>query len=223
MKMNNRYLLFIMLFALWNCKQKVEKATPEPVPKTVKKQETPTPELKAIAQFIGMASDSLGIPTELQSWTIDKNGELDSIGVQKASLLFKKLLTSSKSNLYPIFEARDGKEALIVMANQGYDGNIRGTFLVDKNTMEIKKAAFEHVAESEGYGAAIAFSSFEEQFVGTKVNWGENTFGLNQNNTTIIKGDKVVDGISGATITSRLTVEMVNDGLKKYKPFFITN
>ncbi|MHA7831857.1 MAG: FMN-binding protein [Flagellimonas sp.] len=223
MKMNTRYLLFIMLFALWNCKQKVEKATPEPVPQTVKKQETPTPELKAIAQFMGMVLDSLGIPTELQSSTIDKNGELDSIGVQKASLLFKKLLTSSKSDLNPIFETREGHEAMIVMANQGYGGNIRGVFLVDKNTMEIKKAAFEHVAESEGYGAAIAFSSFEEQFVGTKINWDENTFGLNQNDRTLIKGDKVVDGISGATITSRLTVEMVNDGLKKYKSFFIKN
>lgn len=221
--MNIRYLLPILLISFWNCKQKVEKAIPEPVSETVKKQETPIPELKTIAQFMGIAPDSLDMETQLQSWTIGKNGELDSIGVQEAALLFKKFLTSSKSDLNPIFETKEGNEAMIVMANQGYGGNIRGIFLVDKSTMEIKKVAFEHVAESEGYGAAIAFSTFEDQFVGSKINWDENTFGLNQNDRTLIKGDKVVDGISGATITSRLTVEMVNDGLKKYKSFFMAN
>ncbi|MEE1962751.1 FMN-binding protein [Allomuricauda taeanensis] len=221
MKMNTRYLLLLMLIAFWNCKQKVEKATPEPVFETVKKPEAPSPELGTIAQFMGIASDSTVMATQLRSWIIDENGVIDSVDIHKGILLYKKLLITGKGELHPIFGAKDRNETLVVMSNQGYGGNIRGVFLIDKSTLEIKKVAFEHMAESEGYGAAIALPTFEDQFQGTKINWDENTFGLNQNDKTIIKGDKVVDGISGATITSRLTVEMINNGLKKYKPFFI--
>ncbi|WP_318345508.1 FMN-binding protein [Flagellimonas baculiformis] len=152
---------------------------------------------------------------------MDLYGNLDSSNVSEAVGLYKKLLKTDKSDTYPIFEVKDHGHVMLLMSDKWFGGNIRGTFLIDKKTLEIKKVQFEHKAESEGFGAAISLSPFEDQIVGMKVDFGENTFGLHQNDKNIIKGNKIVDGISGATLTSRLMVEMVNEALIMYKDYFI--
>lgn len=71
------------------------------------------------------------------------------------------------------------------------------------------------MAESEGYGAEINQEAFENQFIGKAIYGDSNSFGLNQAGRTIIEGYTMVDGLSGATITSKAAVEMINNGLLK--------
>ena len=85
--------------------------------------------------------------------------------------------------------------------------------------MEVKKITFGHQAESEGYGAGITYASFEEQFVGAKIDFSVNTYALQQRGNELVSGKNNVDGISGATTTSLAVVTMLNEGLVRYKPF----
>jgi Na+-transporting NADH:ubiquinone oxidoreductase subunit C len=91
---------------------------------------------------------------------------------------------------------------------------------VDKTTSEITKVAFDHKAESDEYGAdGITLSSFEDQFIGSKIDWTENTFGLHQSGKTLVDGNTTIDGISGATVTSQAVLKMMNEGLQKYSGY----
>ena len=81
------------------------------------------------------------------------------------------------------------------------------------------KLQFEHMAESEGYGAAITQSSFENQFVGIVLDPDLKDFGLKQNGVVLIEGVNMIDGISGATITSKAGIKMINQGLLKYRNY----
>mgnify|MGYP001042181210 FL=1 len=219
--MNAKYLIPLVLLGMWNCKQQNEKSVPDPISIDIEKPPKKSLEMERVAQYLGISpSDSVDFETQFHCWTIDENKNLDSVNISEAINLFKKITKTGKSNVYPIFGTDINNEVMIIMSNKGFGGNIRGTFLIDKNTLEIKKVEFDHVAESEGYGAAITLSDFENQFVGTKVNFATNTFGLKQNGKIAIPGSKIVDGISGATITSTLTVEMINDNLKKFEVFF---
>ncbi len=219
--MKTKFLVLLLVPILWNCRQKEEKTPQRPEPILKEESSGHLSGLEGIADFLDISLiDSSDAVSKLRFWKLDQNNIVDSTGITEAVDLYHKFNGPGKRDIYPIFEVKDNTNVMLLMSDKGFGGNIRGTFLIDKNTLEIKKVVFEHMAESEGYGAAISLSSFEDQFVGTKVDFQENTFGLNQNDRTIIKGDKVVDGISGATITSRLTVEMINDALKVYKGFF---
>lgn len=96
---------------------------------------------------------------------------------------------------------------------------IQPIFLVDKKSNQILDIAFDHLAESEGYGAEINQEAFENQFIGKAIYGDSNSFGLNQAGRTIIEGYTIVDGLSGATITSKAAVEMINNGLLKYRNY----
>ncbi|MEC7771518.1 MAG: FMN-binding protein [Bacteroidota bacterium] len=219
--MKAKYLIPLVLLGMWNCKQQDKKSTPDPISIEIEKPRKQSQEMESIAQYLGISpSDSVNIENRIHCWAIDENKNVANVDFSNAINLFKKISKTGKSDVYPIFGTKTGKEVLIIMSNQGFGGNIRGVFLIDKSNLEIKKVEFDHVAESEGYGAAITLSTFESQFEGTMVNFSTNTYGLKQNGKIIIPGSKLVDGISGATITSRLTVEMINDNLKKYKVFF---
>lgn len=221
MKMKATYLIPLVLLGIWNCKQEDKKSTSGPISIEIEKPRKQSQEMESIAQYLGISlSDSVDIESQFHCWIIDENENVANVDVSNAINLFKKISKTGKSDVYPIFGTKTGKKVLVIMSNQGFGGNIRGVFLIDKSSLEIKKVEFDHVAESEGYGAAITLSTFESQFEGTKVNFSTNTYGLKQNGKIIIPGSKLVDGISGATITSRLTVEMINDNLKKYKVFF---
>ncbi|TAI48420.1 FMN-binding protein [Flagellimonas allohymeniacidonis] len=220
--MKTKYLFLLLMPLIWSCKEKTEKKDLETVIVEVQETKKLPEELFSIAQFAGLSlSDSVEVNSQMRFLSIAENQSIDSLDMYQAIDLFKDRITKGVTTAYPIFEISESGLIVLTVVNKGYGGNIRGLFLIDKNTLEIKKVAFEHMAESEGYGAAITYSSFENQFVGTKINFQGNSFGLNQDGKDIIKGGKTIDGISGATITSRLTVQMVNEELKKHKNYFI--
>ena len=68
-------------------------------------------------------------------------------------------------------------------------------------------------------GRLWTHSPFEDEFIGTKINLDKNTFTLQKNMENTIDDGVIIDGISGATITSEAAIKMVNEGLKKYKGY----
>ena len=65
----------------------------------------------------------------------------------------------------------------------------------------------------------IRDSIYETQFIEIIINFEKNLFGLNQASKKVIDGNIEIDGVAGATITSKGTVDMMNSELKKYKNY----
>ena len=105
-----------------------------------------------------------------------------------------------------------------MVKGKGFGGPIWAMLLIDAKTLEILKIKFSHKAESEGYGAGIVRTSFQNQFKGKIVKISSaNTFGLQGH------GEETyypIDGISGATVTNMAVVNMLNEGLKGYAEYF---
>ncbi|WP_190811000.1 FMN-binding protein [Flagellimonas sp. S3867] len=219
--MRTRFILVVFVSMLFACKGKTEKVVKQPTIIEVEKPKKLPSEMVKISEFAGITlSDTVDINSQIRFKTIDQNGMVDTIEMEKAIKIYKTRFKSGKGDVYPIFEINNFEDAVITTVSKGYGGNIRGTFLINKNSLQIRKAEFEHIAESEGYGAAIAGTLFENQFVGATINFEKNTFGLKQNGKNIVKGENIIDGVSGATTTSKLTIDMVNDELKRYRAYF---
>ena len=213
----------ILIVLGWSCKEN-PKQTEQKI-ETVK-QETKTkaslPEsIKEIATF---ATPDFTDTTDIQNLIIFKELDLTSntisnIDLDRASDLYKKLATRGQATSLPIFEVKGTDLVVLPVQGVGFGGAIWAKVLLDKKTLEIKNIAFEHKGESEGYGAAVSEKTFEDQFLGTKINLKEDTFTLQK------AGDDVhfVDGISGATMTSKGAVTMVNEGLRKYGGYLKEN
>lgn len=124
---------------------------------------------------------------------------------------------------WPIFEIVATQDITLFVQGIGFGGPIWATVLVHKETLRIKKIEFEHKAESDGYGAAMTQSLFDDKFVGTNIDLEKNSFTLQKYIEKRRDDGTIIDGISGATMTSQSAVEMMNYGLQKYRGYFRQN
>jgi Na+-transporting NADH:ubiquinone oxidoreductase subunit C len=134
--------------------------------------------------------------------------------------LYQRMMLPNKTYTFPIFEIKNTDTTILPVRGMGFGGPIWAIVSVDINTREIRRIEFEHKAESDGYGAAMTQSSFEDKFVGTVIDFEKSTFTLQRNIEKRVDAGTIIDGISGATMTSKAVVEMVNLGLNKYKVYF---
>jgi len=219
--------LFIVLFMafgfmLCGCKEKSDAIKPKAeLPEQEILIEKPvSPVLIEMGKFADLViSDSITANELFLFKEIDDNGVVETVDENEAINLYKKMMKRDAVKSYVIFEIENTDTAILVVQGLGFGGPIWARVLVDTKTLEIKKIAFEHKAESDGYGAAMTQTSFENQFVGTKIDLEKNTFTLQKNIEKRIDDGAFIDGISGATMTSQGAIEMVNEGLKKYKGY----
>lgn len=212
-------LLILALFL--SCKQKTDSSNSE----HLSQEPTPTYQLpqalKEIAEFASISlTDSTDVSTVMNFKVVDTTGIVAETAMDEALSLYKTAMEPNKSTALPIFEFKGTPNSLLIVSEKGFGGKIWGKVLVDRTTSEVTKVEFDHKAESDEYGAdGITLPSFEDQFIGTRINWTENTFGLDQSGKTLLKGDKTIDGISGATVTSQAVLTMMNEGLRKYSGY----
>lgn len=131
----------------------------------------------------------------------------------------------------PIFvcqKDRNSKAYIIPLSGTGLWGPLWGYICLDQNFDTVLGAVFAHKGETPGLGAEIATPAFQKQFIGKTI------FGDGGDFTSVIiikSGAKFgtttepheVDGISGGTITSKGTSDMIYDCLKLYEPFLKDN
>lgn len=172
--------------------------------------------IKDLTSFAEMSiSDTTDIINIVSFKEVDSSGVLQTVDIERAASRFKQMMTNKKGYSYPIIEIADTDNVVFMVQGRGYGGPIWAKILFDKNEIQIKKLEFQHSAESEGYGAAITQSYFENQFTDKKLSSNGDAFGLEQNGQTILEGLHIVDGTSGATQTSRAAVDMINEGLER--------
>ena len=204
---------------MWNCKQNPDTEKPkveESKQETVVVTKLPTI-IKELAKFAEPTfSDSTDIGELMTFKELDASGTVTSITMEKAVDLYKAMTKTGQASTMPIFEIQNTDNSILSVQGKGFGGVIWATVLVDRKTLEIKKVAFEHKAESNDYGAAMTQTSFENQFIGTKINLEQNTFSLKKAAEKAVDGGQIIDGISGSTVTSKGAVDMMNEGIKSY-------
>ena len=179
-----------------------------------------TPEIKELLKFAKITyTDTTTVSHLIQFKLIDKNGEIRLSDSEENTKAYRNLIKGKATSALPIFEIIGSDQVIFVVQNRGNIGNIWAKILLDKKSKETLDISFDHMAESEGYGAGITLGTFENQFVGIALDPDSNSFGLNQKGKVLIEGVHMIDGISGATITSKATVEMMNRGVQKYQNY----
>ena len=219
-------LLLLILISFLNCKENHD--TVKTQIETVQRHPDTIAELPAIIRdLVKFAeptfSDSVNINEMLSFKAIDGNGMLSPIEMDRAVTLYKRMTKHGPVSSRPIFEIKKTDMAILPVQGIGFGGAIWANVLVDKKTLEIIKVAFEHKAESDGYGAAMTQSTFENQFIGIKINLDQNTFDLQKEIEKTKDNGIIIEGISGATVTSQGAVEMMNEGLRKYRGYLEEN
>ncbi|MCR4770232.1 MAG: Na(+)-translocating NADH:ubiquinone reductase subunit C [Bacteroidaceae bacterium] len=113
----------------------------------------------------------------------------------------------------------DGSTKYVVpMVGRGLWGGLWGYVALNDDFKTVYGTYFSHESETAGLGALIAERKFQTSFIGKKLFADdENTVAL-----TVVKSGQAkddinkVDGITGATLTSKGVAEMVTTGLQMY-------
>ena len=220
--MKTKLIMLFLVPLMWNCKQNPDTEKPkveESKQETVVVTKLPTI-IKELAKFAEPTfSDSTDIGELMTFKELDASGTVTPITMEKAVDLYKAMTKTGQASTMPIFEIQNTDNSILSFQGKGFGGVIWATVLVDRKTLEIKKVAFEHKAESNDYGAAMTQTSFENQFIGTKINLEQNTFSLKKAAEKAVDGGQIIDGISGSTVTSKGAVDMMNEGMKSYRNY----
>ena len=126
-------------------------------------------------------------------------------------------------NNEPYYLVYKSNNAIIIpISGKGLWSTLYGYFALDLDLETVKGITFYKHGETPGLGAEVEKSWFQNNFIGKRfVDDEGNLVGIR-----IVKGKAdpnsqyEVDGISGATITSKGLESFLVDDLKKYEPFF---
>lgn len=139
--------------------------------------------------------------------------------------------TLEDESLHAMYIYKEGQQVLAYafpIIGKGLWSTLYGYFALEADAVTVRGITFYKHGETPGLGAEIEKDWFQENFKGKKI-WDIKANELTP--TKVIKGkvaDKYsgedaqyyVDGISGATMTSKGVTEMVDRWLNAYEPFF---
>lgn len=162
----------------------------------------------------------------VQELVIDKAGNVIE-GETAFDLELKDELSKGDDMRLPLYlyETEEGSIVYILpLRGQGLWGPIWGFISLEDDFNTVFGANFDHQGETPGLGAEISTEEFADQFKGKKV------FG-DERETVALKVVKFgtesgrpdehrVDGISGGTITTVGTSEMIQDNVMLYQNYF---
>lgn len=167
----------------------------------------------------GLVVDSQGEPVD---------GQMDAFEINYVEQLRKD--ESERSLPLYVLQGEDGESGAafaIPVVGKGLWSTMYGYFALESDLNTVRGIVFYDHGETPGLGGEIEAAWFTEQFEGKKI--------LNVDgemvSVTVTKGaasdvyegddlNHYVDGISGATITSRGVTEMLSKDLTNYQPYF---
>lgn len=181
-------------------------------------------------------NDILGMYDErIKSLVVDINGEEVKTNEKGEPLIaenvsiVKNYKKKPEERLYPVFKYMSKEDTSKVEAfilpiyGAGLWDQIWGYVALDHQLKTIVGVSFGHKSETPGLGARIATQEVQERFVGKKIYdeqgnlvsveilKGEGHTGLNEHE---------VDGLSGATLTSKGVNAMLKSYLNSYQAYF---
>ena len=133
----------------------------------------------------------------------------------------ESIYTFQGKNYLPIYKSSLPESIIIPISGKGLWSTLFGYFALDTDFNTVKGITFYQHGETAGLGGEVDKKWFQNNFVGKKIK----DIKGNLVSIQVVKGksgDDIhsVDGISGATITSRGVTNFLLRDLKKYVPFF---
>ena len=134
-----------------------------------------------------------------------------------------KLVYSNNSEEYlPLFKSMEPEAYILPVTGKGLWSTLMGYLAVESDFNTVKGITFYKHAETAGLGGEIEKEWFQNNFVGKKIKNSLGEFvGI-----TVLKGRaeekqiNSVDGISGATITSKGVTDLLKRDIYRFVPFF---
>ena len=126
----------------------------------------------------------------------------------------------------PIYNEKIKNVIIIPISGKGLWSSLFGYCEIDANNFStVKGITFYAHGETPGLGAEISKESFESNYIGKEIYSGEELLSIKVTKPGLADKNNLyeVDGISGATITSRGVTELLKRDLKRYEPYFIRN
>ncbi|MCR5181311.1 MAG: FMN-binding protein [Bacteroidaceae bacterium] len=120
---------------------------------------------------------------------------------------------------FPIYKAKtaDGADALVLpLKGRGLWGGLWGYVAVTPDMQQVLGAFFNHESETAGLGALIKDEPFQSQFIGRPVMGADGKVALTVVKKGASESETQVDGVTGATLTSKGVGEMVQGGIQQY-------
>ncbi len=163
----------------------------------------------------------------VQELVVNSKGEvLDNVNVNSVDMK-KEVVKPEEERQLPIYiyTGEGGEKSYILpMRGVGLWGPIWGFISIKDDFNTIHGAFFDHKGETPGLGAEINERSFQQQFEGKKIKNEEGSFvSVNVMKTTAksdLDASNRVDAISGGTITSNGTDEMIRNCIEPYLSYF---
>ncbi len=159
---------------------------------------------------------------------IDAEGQVQKDGANKDQDGFKvenKEITATNMPLY-LCKVDGVTKYVVPVSGRGLWGGLWGYLAINEDCATVYGAYFSHESETAGLGSPIAEQKFQDQFCGKQL-FADTA--ATQVALTIVKKGQVkdaateVDGLTGATLTTKGAAAMVTDGLQKYINFFNAN
>lgn len=114
----------------------------------------------------------------------------------------------------------DGKKAYVLpVTGRGLWGGLWGYIAVDETKSTILGTYFYHESETAGLGARIGDRDFQEKFIGKPVQIVEGKATIEVVKDGAAVAETQVNGVTGATLTSKGVSAMVSEGLGLYAAF----
>ncbi|MFB6306806.1 MAG: NADH:ubiquinone reductase (Na(+)-transporting) subunit C [Flavobacteriales bacterium] len=165
--------------------------------------------------------DSTGKVMHEMTGKIKRKNEKDAFNIDVKKQYRQK---GEAANTYPLYKCvkNDTTYYVVPMAGKGLWGPIWGYVSIKGDGNTLYGATFDHKTETPGLGAEIANRPFQKQFQGEKLYNEDGDFVC----VEVVKGkskpdnEHAVDGITGGTITSKGTSEMLERTLSLYRLYF---
>lgn len=168
----------------------------------------------------------------VELFAIDLEGNIDAeVDAAQLDMEVEDKKTAASSRRYPIYRCTIENEVIycVPIIGRGLWSKLYGYLSLESDLNTVKGITFYKHGETPGLGAEIEKGWFQDNFVGKKINDQTGTF----ISIEVVKGkaavayagneeklSHAVDGISGATITSRGVTKMLHEDLTKYVPYF---
>ena len=150
-----------------------------------------------------------------------ENGELKPFE-GKFNTTYGSLIKNGELHVFTGTTA-DGESAYVIpVVGRGLWGGLWGYIAVNETKDKVLGTYFYHESETAGLGARISEKWFQNQFIGKPIFDGENNVVLTVVKAGAAQNDNEVDGVTGATLTSKGVAAMVKDGLTAYKDFLVS-
>ncbi len=129
---------------------------------------------------------------------------------------------SFENNVFPVFEAADGR-VVVPVTGTGLWGPIWGYLALESDMSTVSGIVLDHSGETPGLGAEIATPAHQAKYAGKTIFEGDEFVSISLKKGGAAPDSKhEVDAITGGTKTSDGVSAMLRSSLEHYLPLFVS-